>query len=343
MPSEDTDTPMTVKTARCVACCDIGGTKALLGLVDAQGDVLARDRYLLGPARNPQQVIDDMVSHLHGLVTQATLTWEAVAGIACSAAVMADVENGIVLSAPNMLGPYQHVPFRDMLRRTANRPALIEMDAYAAALGEAWKGTGAGVDYFVHVVVGTGIGAGILMHGQVFRGWHGTAGEFGHTTIDPNGPPCNCGRYGCLEALAAGPAIALRAQGAIRQGRQSVMPNLGPQGEITPEVIFEAARQGDQVACEIVQQTVEYLGIGLSNLVHLLNPRVIALGGGVIHGGSDLLIGPLRQEVVRRCGSWVDTEGIRIVVAALGEDASLLGAARLMWDKIDPAASPTIA
>ena len=330
---------MMAETVRCAACCDVGGTKALLGLVDAQGNVLARDRYLLGPVRDPQHMVDEMVSHLHSLVAGAGLTWEAVVGIACSAAVMADVEQGIVLSAPNMLGSHQNVPLRQMLQHTAGRPAIIEMDAYAAALGEAWKGTGAGVDYFVYVVVGTGIGAGILMHGQVFRGWHGTAGEFGHTTIDPHGPLCNCGRYGCLEALAAGPAIALRAQAAIhrdiRQGQKSVIPDLAGGSEITAEVVFEAARQGDPLACEIVQQTIEYLGIGLTNLVHLLNPKVVALGGGVIHGGSDLLIAPLRQEVVRRCGSWVDVQGTHIVIAALGEDASLLGAARLVWEKTD--------
>jgi len=319
---------------RCVACYDVGGTKALLGLVDEEGHVLARDRYLLGPAREPQQMVDELVSHLRGLVVRAGLAWEAIVGVGCSAAVMADVEKGIIFSAPNMLGPHRNVAFTSLLRDAAGRPALIEMDAYAAALGEAWKGVGAGVDYFVYVVIGTGIGAGILMQGQVFRGWRGTAGEFGHTTIDPNGPRCNCGRYGCLEALAAGPAIALRAQGAILQGRETTLTDLAGEGGVTAEAVFEAARQGDPVAREVVQQTVEYLGIGLSNLIHLLNPRVIALGGGVIHGGSDLLLEPLRYEVARRCGSWVDVQGMHIVAATLGEDAALLGVARLVWNQL---------
>ena len=322
------------KINRCAACCDIGGTKIALGLVDEEGNIFAQDRYLLGAHREPQPIVQELVDRFRALITQAGLTWEVVAGVGCSAAVMADIERGIILSAPNMLGPHRNVPFTDMLQRASGRPAWMEMDAYAAALGEAWKGVGAGVDYFVYVVVGTGIGAGILMEGQVFRGWHGTAGEFGHATIDPNGPLCNCGRYGCLEALAAGPAIALRAQGAILQGRKTTIVELAGGGEITVEVVFDAARQGDQVAQEVVRATAEYLGIGLSNVIHLLNPRVIGLGGGVFNGGADLLLEPLRYEVARRCGSWVDVEGTQIVAAALGEDASLLGAARLVWEKV---------
>lgn len=304
----------------------------LLGLVDEEGHVLARQRYRLGDQREPAQVVHELASRFRDLAASAGLPWEAAIGVGCSAAVMADVEQGIVLSAPNMLGPYRDVPFRDLLQAATGRPALIEMDAYAAALGEAWKGVGAGVDYFTYVVVGTGIGAGILMHGQVYRGWRGTAGEFGHTTVDPNGPLCNCGRYGCLEALAAGPAIALRAQAAIRQGRRTAIQSMAAGNEVTARVVFDAARQGDQVALEIVHKTVEYLAIGLANLIHLLNPRVIGLGGGVIEGGADLLLDPLRQEIARRCGSWVDLEGTHVVVSTLGEDAALLGAAHLVWE-----------
>jgi glucokinase len=306
----------------------------LLGLVDREGHVIARDRYLLGTHRQPQEMVNELVDRFHTLALQADLAWDAIAGVGCSAAVMADVEKGIVFSAPNMLGPHRNVPLRDLLQDAANRPALIEMDANAAALGEAWKGVGAGTDYFVYVVVGTGIGAGILMRGQVYRGWHGTAGEFGHTTIVPDGPLCNCGRYGCLEALAAGPAIVLRAQGAILQGRETMLPDLAQGQEITCKIIFDAARQGDEVAQEVVRRTAEYLSIGLSNVIHLLNPNVIALGGGVIKGGADLLLTPIRQGVARRCGRWVDVEGTHIVVAALGEEANLLGVARLVWESI---------
>jgi glucokinase-like ROK family protein len=324
-----------VDVIRCAACCDVGGTKALLGLVDEEGNILARDRYLLGSCRDPKSLVEELVARLQNMTARAGLTWEAVVGVGCSAAVMADVDRGIIFSAPNMLGPHRDVPFSKMLQDAADRPAWIEMDAYAAAMGEAWKGVGRGVDYFTYVVVGTGIGAGILMRGQVYRGWRGTAGEFGHITIDPNGPLCNCGRYGCLEALAAGPAIAERARAAILQGRRTAMPDLAGNGEITAKIVFDAARQGDEVARYIVHQVVEYLALGLTNLIHLLNPQVIGLGGGVVRGGVDLLLDPLRHEVAQRCGSWVDMEGTRIVLGSLGEDASLLGAARRIWKSIE--------
>lgn len=319
---------------RCVACCDLGGTKVLLGLVDEEGCILARERYLLGASRQPDHVVDDLSSRFRNLVSRAGLTWSAVVGVGCSLAGMLDAEGGIVFSAPNV-GPWRDVPFAGLLEDATGRPAWIEMDAYAAAVGEAWKGVGTGIDYFVYVVVGTGIGVGILMRGQVYRGWRGTAGEFGHITIDPNGPLCNCGRYGCLEALAAGPAVAERARAAILQGRKTVMPDLAGNGEITAKIVFDAARQGDEVARYIVHQVVEYLALGLTNLIHLLNPQVIGLGGGVVRGGADLLLDPLRHEVAQRCGSWVDIEGTRIVLGSLGEDASLLGAARRIWKSIE--------
>jgi predicted NBD/HSP70 family sugar kinase len=181
-------------------------------------------------------------------------------------------------------------------------------------------------------VVGTGIGAGILAHGQLLRGWRGTAGELGHTTIEPDGPLCNCGNFGCLEALAAGPAMAQRASEAVEQGRPTLLSALAAGQPLDAVVVMQAARQGDAVAQEIIRQTADYLGIGLATLLNLLNPEVIALGGGVVRGGADLLLEPIRQATARRCSSWIDWDRTRIIPAALGEEASLLGMARLIWD-----------
>lgn len=323
--------PESILAAPYAACADVGGTKVLLGLVDEKGRILAQDRYLLGDDRAPAPLVDELAARWRVLAAGSGLAWDDCIGVGCSAAVMGDIEHGVILSAPNMLPEHRNIPFRDMLQAATDRPALIEMDAYAAALGEAWLGVGAGVDYFVYVVVGTGVGAGILMRGQVFRGWRGTAGEFGHTTLDPNGPFCNCGRYGCVESLVSGPAIGLRARGAILQGRETLIRRLAGEREVTAEIVFEAARSGDAVAREIVETTVEYLGIALSNLVHLLNPQVIGLGGGVMRGGADLLMMPLRRQVARRCGPWVNVDAMRIALAALGEEAGILGAARLVW------------
>jgi glucokinase len=318
-------------SAPCAACCDIGGTKALIGFVDREGNVLVRDRYLPAGLCEPAQLIGELAARLRSLASEAGIAWSQVAGMGYSTAGMMDVESGIIFASPNQ-GAWRHVPFRTMLREALAVPAWIEMDANAAALGEAWKGAGVGVEHLAYVVVGTGIGSGILVRGEVHRGWRGTAGEIGHTTIEPDGPLCNCGNYGCLEALAAGPAITLQAQGAILQGRRTLIAGLAAGQGITAEMVTQAARHGDAVAREILARTAGYLGIGLANLITLLSPEVIALGGGVMRGASDLLLEPIRRAVAARCGSWVDLESRRIVLSALGEEAGLLGAARVVWD-----------
>ncbi len=312
------------------ACCDLGGTKALIGLVDEGGRVAGRERYLLGAEREPARIAAELARRFRSLAERVGVPWRAVVAVGVSTAGMLDLAREVIFSNPNMWA-LQDVPFRRLVAEATGLPVWMEMDAYAAALGEAWQGAGAGANDLVYVVVGTGIGAGILVGGRPYRGWRGTAGEIGHTVIEPDGPACNCGSYGCLEALAAGPAIALRARGAIRQGRPTAIADRAGGEEITAKTVIEAARAGDGVAQEIVEQTARYLGIGLANLIHLLNPEVIVLGGGVIEGGADLLLEPIRRAVARRVGCWVDREGMRIVAAALGQDAGLLGAARLVW------------
>jgi glucokinase len=245
-------------------------------------------------------------------------------GVGYSTAGMIDIRSGIIFASPNQ-GQWQDVPFGALLKDAFNLPVWIEMDANAAAIGEGWKGHGAGIDYFVHLIIGTGVGCGILVHGEILHGWRGTAGEFGHTIIDPDGPLCNCGGRGCLESLVSGPAIAARA--AQIMGREG-------QDEFSAKTVFAAARQGDPQARQVVAETVDYLSIGITNLIHLLNPQVITIGGGVGVGGADLLMEPLRVVVKQRVGSWVDMEGTHILTAKLGEEAGLLGASRLVWKGI---------
>ena len=210
-------------------------------------------------------------------------------------------------------------------------PASLEMDALAATMGEGWLGAGQHVADFIYLVVGTGIGCGLLFDGRPVRGWAGTAGEIGHLTILPGGPPCNCGNYGCLEALAAGPAIARRAQAALLQGRKTSLAHLSAGRDITAEAVFAAARSGDAVALGIVDETAEYLGIALAGLANLLNPQVVALGSGVGQGGGEILLASVRRATLRHCPSWISRQGLDIRTARLGDDAGLLGAARVGW------------
>jgi glucokinase len=313
--------------SKVAACIDIGGSKALIGLVDPDGFVLARNRFLVSPGRSPKDLVTELYERTHALVDKMELRWSQIAGVGYSTAGMLDLESGVVLTSPNQ-GNWKQVPFAKMLGEIFGLPTWMEMDANAAALGEAWKGAGKGVDHFIFVVIGTGIGAGILVHGVPLYGWQGTAGELGHMVIDPNGPLCNCGQRGCLEAFASGPAIALRARDAFAEGIPSQLRSIQVLSAVE---VFEAARRGDALAKDVIAKTVDCLAVGMTNLVHLLNPRVIAFGGGVAVGGSDLLLEPLKESIASRCGSWVNIREMSFLASRLGEDAGLIGAASLVW------------
>jgi glucokinase len=313
------------------ACIDIGGTKALLGLVDPAGHILARERFGVAADYRPEELAALLAAKMRVLAERSGCRWADVRGLGYSTTGMLDGRSGMIFTSPNQ-GGWRDVPFASILSAAFVLPVRIEMDANAAALGEAWLGAGRGADPFALVIVGTGIGAGLMIDGKVLRGWRGTAGEIGHMCIQPDGPDCNCGGRGCLESLASGPAIALRARQALAHGQTSI---LSQAAAIDAELVFQAARMGDALAQTVVGQTVAYLSIGLTNLIHLLNPEVIALGGGVGAGGADLLLEPLRAAVASRVGPWVDLTGTRIIPAEQGNEAGLLGAARLVWTELE--------
>ena len=314
-----------------IACCDIGGTKIRIGLVGQDGKVLASERYLIGGERSPQPLLDTMVSRFRSLAESSGLTWSQVAAVGCSATGPLDKDRQYISYAYNLWDD-KDVPFKAMLEESCGVPAFLEMDGFAGALGEGWVGAGAGAHSLVYLIVGTGIGSGIVIEGKPARGWLGQAGEIGHTTLLPGGPACNCGKYGCLEALASGPAIALRARQALLQGRHSSLSAISDPNQITAADVIQAARQGDDLAKQVIAETAYYLGIGIATIITFLDPEVVILGGGVILGGADVLLEPIRKAVIPHCPEWVDLTKTLILPAALGEDAALLGVARLAWD-----------
>lgn len=316
---------------RYVASCDLGGSKAAVGIVDCAGRVLAQRRSLLDERRAPHEVAALVAYELRLAAQQAGVDWRNILGVGCGIAAMIDARREIVLSAPT-IGGWRNIPFRALLAAACELPVWLEMDAYAAALGEAWHGVGRGCGHFIYVVVGTGIGAGIVVDGRILRGSRGTAGEFGHTVIVHDGQACNCGGFGCLETLASGPAIAQRARQALLRGAPTL---LAAQEQISAATVFAAARAGDEVALQIITETAGYLATGCVNLLHLLNPELLALGGGVARGGGDMLLPLLRREVIRRCGAWIDRDQVRIVLAQLDEAAGLVGAAQLVLQEHD--------
>ena len=234
--------------------------------------------------------------------------------------------------SPNLPG-WRDVPLRDMVRERYGVDAFLVNDASAAALGEHRFGAGRGVSHLVLLTLGTGIGGGIIINGEMYGGACGSAGEIGHMVIDVNGPECACGNRGCLEALASGTAVARDAIRRIRQGEKSSLVEMvgGKIEDITAEKVGAAARNGDSLALDVLAQAANYLGVGMANLVNIFNPEMIVLGGGMAKLG-DLLIDPARRVVAEKAFP-ISAQAVRIVTAQLGDEAGVYGAAVFAFEQ----------
>ncbi|HWA14867.1 MAG TPA: ROK family protein, partial [Gemmatimonadales bacterium] len=228
--------------------------------------------------------------------------------------------------APNL--GWVNMPLRARLQEGLGLPTALDNDANCAVLGEWWRGAANGSRIALGVTLGTGIGGGIIINGRMFRGASGYAGEIGHMTIDANGRRCKCGNYGCVEAYASGPNIALRAVEALESGAASTLPSYvgGDFRKITAQTVYQAAQAGDSLALEVVKETAHFLGAAVASLMNILNPEVVVVMGGVTQAG-DALLEPLRREVSRRAFKPV-VAACRIVPGTLTGVAGVYGAAR---------------
>ncbi|MDR7486568.1 MAG: ROK family protein [Armatimonadota bacterium] len=307
---------------------DLGGTKILTALVDEGGRVLGRAR-IPTPASGPDTDIEAIVQSVRTVVARSGVDLRAVAGMGVGAPGPLDPATGVVFEPPNLPG-WKDVPLAERLADRLGLRIYVENDANAAALGERWVGAGAGVDDLVYITVSTGVGGGLIVRGQLYHGVSGTAGEVGHMVIDPRGPRCHCGRTGCLEQLASGTAIAREARAALAAGRPSVLAHL-PAGELSAEDVARAARDGDPLAREVFAHAAAALGTGVANLVNLLNPAMVVIGGGVARAG-DLLLAPVRR-IVQEEAFDRPAAAVRIVPAALGDDVGAVGAAAVVRER----------
>lgn len=315
---------------RWIVGVDVGGTNIVVGLIPIHGGgVLGRRTIPTDSVRGAKFVVDRIIAVVEEAISDVTFSFDGsrddIAGIGIGSPGPLDRETGTVINTPNL--GWRNFPLRDLVANATGLPAALDNDANCAAFGEWWMGAGRSTNTLVGVTLGAGIGGGIVLGGKIFHGCSDVAGEIGHMTIESNGRRCKCGNYGCLEAYASGPAIAVRASEGIGTGAETILPDLvgGQVEEITAATVYEAAIRGDAYATAMMRETAWYLGAGIANIINILNPEMVVIAGSVTHAGDTLFV-PLREEVRRRAFKAAE-ERCRIVPGVLPGTAGVVGAA----------------
>ena len=308
--------------------CDLGGTNLRAAIVDVDRGLVLQQMSIPTLAREGHEaVMTRMADLILKLIQSAGMKEDEIGGIGIGVPGVLDLERGETLFLPNLPGTWPHVPLRDKITNLTGLPTTLLNDVRSITNGEWHFGAGRGVDTLAVFAIGTGIGGGLVINGQLHLGIGGTGGELGHTTIDFNGPRCGCGNYGCLEAFASGPAIAAMGIKAVTQGLTTGIGDLCAYDLncITPELIAQAAHQGDKIALDIYEQTGLYLGVAAANVCVAIGPRRIIIAGGVSQAG-DLLFNPIRRTLRERVTA-MPIEQVEIVPSELGANAGVIGVA----------------
>ena len=304
---------------------DIGGTKIAVGLVDDSGKILAHERKPMVATGSAEAGLDAVIGAIDSLITT-----RPVRGIGICAPGPLDPRTGVVINPPN-LPCWRNFPLAEKVSAKYSVPVKVENDANAAGLAETKWGAARGYRYVFYATIGTGIGTGIVFDGRIYDGNTGSAGEGGHQTIDYRGPRCYCGKRGCIEILAAGPAIGLRARTKVTENpaRAKALLDLanGDASAVTSEMVGKAYDAGDALAREVLQETVELLTVWLGNMVDLLDPDVLVMGGGVA-----AMLQPFFGDIKRELPKWTinpHTAKIPLLMANYGAESGIAGGAAL--------------
>lgn len=316
-----------------VAGIDLGATSVDVSIADFSGTILEHYTEPADVRDGPQIVIQRITELLLTLLDRRALSPTHVRSIGLGVPGPVEFSTGLLIAPPIMPG-WEAYPIPDALRAVfPNATVMVDNDVNLMALGELRSGTGKDIDNFLYIKVGTGIGCGIVARGEIYRGSTGCAGDIGHISVDHQGPVCHCGNIGCLEAMAAGPAIARRAEQAALEGRSAILKRyLDADGTLTAERIARAASEGDRVSLEIIQDSGRMIGEVLAALVNFYNPALILIGGGVSQIGFQFL-SSIRQGVLRRSLP-LSTRHLRLDYSPLGNRAGMHGALALALEHL---------
>jgi len=302
---------------------DMGATHLTIALTDFSARVVDEIEIPFDITQGPRPCLAQAEALLTELLEKNDMKLSQIMSIGMGVPGPIVSKEGMVVSPPIMPG-WDGYPIRKDMESKWNIPVSLNNDAELGALGEWAYGAGRGEEHLAYIKVGSGVGAGLLLNGQIYQGSTGSAGEIGHLTIDENGPLCDCGSTGCLEAVSGGKAIARQAREAVASGHRTLLSSMGPPEELTARDVAAAARRGDLASQQIIAKAGTYLGIAIAGMVNIFNPRVVVVGGGVAQIG-DLLLQPIRDTVQRR--SLVGAaKTVKINTAVLRRRSSTMGA-----------------
>ncbi|MGH9431954.1 MAG: ROK family protein [Terriglobia bacterium] len=320
---------------RAIAGIDLGGTSIKALVVDEKYKTLATVKRKTKAAAKPDDLMEEISSVIEEAAKDAGLKVKDLFAVSIGAPGTIDTRRGIVLEAPNL--GWKDVTLAEGLKKQLGVQVLVDNDVNVGVVGEHALGAGEKVSELVGIFVGTGIGGGIIIQGELYGGSRGGAGEIGHTVILADGPVCSCGHRGCAEALASRTAMERDVLDAIKGGQKSVVPKiLQEKGKdrITSSVIQAALAQNDAVMMEVLQRAQRYLGILVANMVNLLDPERVVIGGGIAERFGEDFVAPIRQAAYEYFLHGRDAKRIKILPGALGDKAGALGAAVLAQKRL---------
>lgn len=308
---------------------DLGGTNISAGVVDEEYNILAKAKTRTNCPRAAKLIADDMAKVALEAVAKAGISIDDVEWIGVGSPGIANSTEGII-EYSNNLG-FMNTPLAAMIQETIDKPVYVENDANAAAYGEFLAGAAKGSNHAICITLGTGVGGGIIIDKKIYSGFNYAGAELGHTVIEVDGPDCSCGRKGCFEVFSSATGLIRMTKEAMENDKSSKMWEMAKaeeDGRVTARLAFDAMRAGDKTAKEVVDKYIKYLAAGLTNMINIFQPEIVCIGGGVCNEGDALLL-PVKEIVAKEVYTRNSKNNSEIVIAKLGNDAGIIGAAFL--------------
>lgn len=307
---------------------DLGGTNIVAGVVDENYNIVTKASTKTNLPRPEKEIAEDMVKVSLEAVESAGITINDIEWVGVGTPGIANSEKGIIEYSCNL--GFNNTPMKKYIQESIDKPVFIENDANAAAYGEFVAGAAKGAENAVCITLGTGVGGGIVIDGKIYSGSNFAGAEIGHMVIDANGPQCTCGRKGCFEVFSSATGLVRMTKEAMEADKNSDMHKISEErnGKVTARTAFDAMRMGDKTAREVVDKFIKYLAVGITNTINIFQPDILCIGGGVCNEGDTLLI-PVKELVKQEVYTKNSPKNTEVVIAKLGNDAGIIGAAFL--------------